>query len=43
MPLCRCGFLRIITTLTQETVITRLLRHLKLAPIPSPIVPARSR
>ncbi len=42
-PFCRCGALRIIATLTQESVITRILRHLKLATVPPPTAPARSR
>src|SRR5882672_11850804 len=42
-PLCRRGALRIIAAITQESVITRLLRHLKLASVPPPIAPARSR
>jgi hypothetical protein len=42
-PLCRCGSLRIIAAITQESVITRILRHLKLASVPPPIAPARSR
>jgi len=42
-PLCRRGSLRIIAAITQEAVITRILRHLKLAAVPSPIAPARSR
>ena len=36
-PLCRRGALRIIAAITQESVITRILRHLKLAAVPSPI------
>ena len=42
-PFCRCGSLRIIAAITQESVITRILRHLKLASVPPPIAPARSR
>jgi hypothetical protein len=42
-PLCRRGALRIIAVITQESVITRILRHLKLAAVPPPIAPARSR
>jgi len=42
-PLCRCSLLRIIAAMTQEAVITRILRHLKLASVPPPIAPARSR
>ena len=40
---CRRGSLRIIAAITQESVITRILRHLKLASIPPPIAPARCR
>jgi hypothetical protein len=39
-PLCRRGALRIIAAMTQESVITRTLRHLKLASVPPPIAPA---
>ena len=42
-PFCRRGALRIIAAMTQESVITRILRHLKLASIPPPIAPAHSR
>jgi hypothetical protein len=42
-PFCRRGSLRIIAVLTQEAVITRILRHLKLVAVPPPIAPARSR
>jgi hypothetical protein len=42
-PLCRRGALRIIAAMTQESVITRILRHLKLASVPPPIAPARAR
>jgi hypothetical protein len=42
-PFCRRGTLRIIAAITQESVITRILRHLKLASVPPPIAPARSR
>jgi hypothetical protein len=42
-PLCRRGSLRIIAAITQESVMTRILRHLKLASVPSPIAPARLR
>jgi len=42
-PFCRRGSLRIIAAITQEAVITRMLRHLKLASIPPPIAPARCR
>jgi len=41
-PLCRRGSLRIIAAITQEAMVTRILRHLKLAPVPSPMAPARS-
>jgi hypothetical protein len=40
-PFCRRGSLRIIAVITQESVITRILRHLQLASIPPPIAPAR--
>jgi hypothetical protein len=40
-PFCRRGSLRIIAAITQESVITRILRHLKLASVPPPIAPAR--
>jgi hypothetical protein len=42
-PLCRQGSLRIIAAITHEAVITRILRHLKLAAVPPPIAPARRR
>jgi hypothetical protein len=42
-PFCRRGALRIIAVITQEAVITRILRHLQLAPVPPPITPARGR
>jgi len=42
-PFCHQGTLRIIAAITQETVITRILRHLKLAAVPPPITPARVR
>src|SRR6266545_4906423 len=42
-PVCRRGSLRIIAAITQESVITRILRHLKLASVPPPIAPARGR
>jgi hypothetical protein len=42
-PFCRRGALRIIAVITQESVITRILRHLQLASIPPPITPARVR
>ena len=40
-PFCRRGSLRIIAVITQEAVITRILRHLQLASVPPPIAPAR--
>ena len=43
LPFCRRGSLRIIAAITQEAVITRILRHLKLASIPPPIAPTRNR
>jgi hypothetical protein len=43
LPFCRCGSLRLIAAITQESVITRILRHLKLASVPPPITPARCR
>jgi hypothetical protein len=42
-PFCRRGSLRIIAAITQESVITRILRHLQLASVPPPIAPARCR
>jgi len=42
-PFCRRGTLRIIAVITQESVITRILRHLQLASVPPPIAPARVR
>lgn len=42
-PLCRRGSLRIIAAITHEAVITRILRHCKLASVPPPLAPARSR
>ncbi|HSX80823.1 MAG TPA: hypothetical protein VLQ80_19915 [Candidatus Saccharimonadia bacterium] len=42
-PFCRRGSLRIIVAITQEAVMTRLLRHCKLASVPPPIAPARLR
>jgi hypothetical protein len=35
--------LRILAAIPQESVITRILRHLKLASVPPPIAPARCR
>ena len=43
LPFCRRGSLRIIAAITQESVITRILRHLKLASIPPPMPPACCR
>jgi hypothetical protein len=42
-PFCRRGTLRIIAVITQESVSTRILRHLQLASVPPPIAPARVR
>src|SRR2546430_2429822 len=42
-PFCRRGSLRIIAVITQESVITRILRHLQLASVPPPMAPARGR
>jgi len=42
-PFCRRGSLRIIAVITQESVITRILRHLQLASVPPPLAPARGR
>src|SRR5712691_5850633 len=42
-PFCRRGTLRIIAVITQESVITRILRHLQLASVPPPIAPTRVR
>jgi putative transposase len=42
-PFCHQGTLRIIAVITQESVITRILRHLQLASVPPPIAPARGR
>jgi len=42
-PFCHQGTLRIIAVITQESVITRILRHLQLASVPPPIAPARCR
>jgi Putative transposase len=42
-PFCCRGPLRIIAAITQEAVITRILRHCKLASVPPPIAPARVR
>jgi hypothetical protein len=42
-PFCRRGSLHIIAVITQESVMTRILRHLQLASVPPPIAPARYR
>ena len=42
-PFCRRGSLGIIAAITQEAVITRILRHCRLASVPPPIAPARLR
>jgi hypothetical protein len=42
-PFCRQGSLRIIAAITQAEVIRKILRHLKRAADPPPIVPARAR
>ena len=42
-PFCHRGSLRIIAAITQESVMTRIVRHLKLASVPPPIAPARCR
>jgi len=42
-PFCQGGSLRIIVAITQESVITRILRHLKLTSVPPPIAPTRLR
>jgi hypothetical protein len=42
-PFCRRGSLRIIAAITHESVITCILRHLKLASVPPPLAPARCR
>jgi hypothetical protein len=42
-PWCRRGALRLIAVITQESVITRIVRPLQLAPVPLPIAPARTR
>ncbi len=39
-PMCHRDSLRLIATITHESVMTRILRHLKLAFIPPPIAPA---
>jgi hypothetical protein len=40
-PRCQQGTLRIIAAITEGSVITKILRHLKLAVDPPPIAPAR--
>jgi hypothetical protein len=42
-PLCQRGSLRMIAVITHEAVLTRILRHLKLAAVPPPMAPARCR
>jgi hypothetical protein len=42
-PFCQRGSLRVIAVITQESVMTRILRHLQLASVPPPIAPARYR
>ena len=42
-PLCRRGSLHLMAVITQESVITRILRHLQLASVPPPMAPARCR
>jgi hypothetical protein len=42
-PWCQRGSLRIITAITHDEVIRKILRHLKLAVDPPPIAPARIR
>ena len=42
-PVCRRGTLRVIAVITQESVMTRILRHLQLASVPPPIAPSRVR
>ena len=41
-PACGRGTLRIIAAITQGDVIRTILRHLKLAPDPPPLAPARA-
>jgi hypothetical protein len=41
-PACGRGTLRILAAITQADVIRKILRHLKLAPEPPPIAPARA-
>jgi hypothetical protein len=42
-PFCHQGSLRLMAAITHESVITRILRHLKLSSVPPPITPARCR
>ena len=42
-PFCQQGSLRLMAAITHESVMTRNLRHLKLASVPPPIAPARYR
>jgi hypothetical protein len=42
-PFCQRGALRLMATITQGEVISKILRHLKHAADPPPIAPARSR
>jgi hypothetical protein len=42
-PFCHRGALRIIAAITQESVITRIVRHFQLTSVPPPIAPARCR
>ena len=42
-PFCHQGTLRSIAAITQGEVIRKILRHVKLAPDPPPMAPARSR
>src|SRR5215471_17901605 len=42
-PFCQQGMLRLIADITQNEVIRKILRHLKLAADPPPITPARAR
>jgi len=40
-PWCQQGALRILATITQGEIITKILRHLKLTADPPPVAPAR--
>ena len=42
-PFCQQGTRRIIAAITQDEVIRKILRHLKLAADPPPLAPARLR